>query len=82
MKFYNPFRPHVVELSNGKFAVRRLGDSGWKYFDNQRHRAEHYWWCDLQFAHNFAVDSLEHAQELCELAITNPLQLRVTRTHV
>lgn len=36
MKFYNPFKPHIVKLKNGRFAVRELSLSDiftWMYSD-------------------------------------------------
>lgn len=33
MKFTNPFRWHVVRLSNGRYAVRRVSPFGWMYMD-------------------------------------------------
>ena len=35
MKFYNPFKPHIVEHANGKFAVRRRCFWGWEYKDRK-----------------------------------------------
>lgn len=35
MKFYNPFKPHIVEFADGTFAVRKRGWLGfmWTYKD-------------------------------------------------
>lgn len=35
MKFYNPFKPHIVEFADGTFAVRKRGWLGllWIYKD-------------------------------------------------
>jgi hypothetical protein len=40
MKFYNPFKAHVIELANGTFYVRQFGIFGWQYLD----RRDNYWW--------------------------------------
>lgn len=37
----NLFKPHIVELSNGKFAVRRLGWGGFVFLNLVDHNA---WW--------------------------------------
>lgn len=36
MKFYNPFKPHIVEFTDGTFAVRKRGWLGiiWLYKDS------------------------------------------------
>lgn len=30
MKFYNPFKAHIVKNYNGRFYIRKLGLTGWK----------------------------------------------------
>jgi len=32
MKFYNPFKPHIVEDGFGKFWIRVLGVIDWEYY--------------------------------------------------
>lgn len=81
MKIYNPFQPHVVEFSNGMYAVRKLTDAGWKYYDTQRRGQDDYWWWGIKYSHNFLIDNLERAQDLCELAKNQPQRPKVTRTH-
>ena len=83
MKLYNPFRPHIVELSNGNFAVRQLKSYGWRYMESRR--PHDYWWCSLEFKHHFEVTTLERAQEL--LGITRefnkpPPKLKVIKVHL
>lgn len=42
MKFYNPFKPHIVEFANNTFAVRRFNGLAWEYRDfNHEHD---FWW--------------------------------------
>jgi hypothetical protein len=41
MKFYNPFRAHIVEYSDGSYRVRRLSHIGWEYYGDKAS----YWWC-------------------------------------
>ena len=33
MKFYNPFKPHLVQFNNGKYAIRRYRLFSWEYRD-------------------------------------------------
>ena len=40
MKWYNPFKTHVIELACGTYYVRRFGFFGWQYLD----RRDNYWW--------------------------------------
>ena len=39
---YNPFKPHIVQLYNNDYAIRRFsfGDLSWTYLD----RIDEYWW--------------------------------------
>lgn len=57
MKFYNPFKAHIIELANNTFYVRRLFVIGWQYFD----RTDTYWW-ESKNNHN-VCSALETAQE-------------------
>lgn len=43
MKFYNPFKPHIVVSNTGKFAIRELGILGWIYLDNNNYKFYQYW---------------------------------------
>jgi hypothetical protein len=44
--FYNPFKPHIASLSNGRYVIRRLGTFGWEYLDSTSHngKRDNYWW--------------------------------------
>ena len=37
---YNPFKPHIVQLYNGNYAVRMLASFRWEYYDTE----EEFWW--------------------------------------
>jgi hypothetical protein len=83
MKLYNPFKPHIVELSNGNFAVRQLGSHGWSYMESRR--PYDYWWCSFEFKHHFEVTTLERAQELLGVAHElnkPPPKLKVVKVHL
>ena len=44
-KFYNPFKAHVVQFANGKFAVRRRNILAWEYKQHTTFSSEDvYWW--------------------------------------
>jgi len=66
-EFFNPFKPHIVEFANGKFAVRKLTMSGWKFYDSQRVKEDDYWWWDNVHNKWFQVDTKEMAQSLLEI---------------
>lgn len=45
-RFYNPFKLHICQLMNGKYAVRKLTLIGWEYLDSTSHngKRDNYWW--------------------------------------
>jgi hypothetical protein len=60
---YNPFRAHIVEFADSTFAVRRLGWSGWLYWDNQVYGPQTYWWSGPERVTKWALlGTLEQAQ--------------------
>lgn len=67
-KFINPLKPHIVELTSGKFVVRRWS-FGWKYYDNQKVKKDDYWWNGYQStsAQYYELDTFEEAKLLLEL---------------
>jgi hypothetical protein len=83
MNWYNPLKPHIVELDTGHFAVRRfdLGCTSWKYYDNQRYGNDTHWWYRPKKLDYFAVDSLERAQSLLALSLRGHGQFRVKKVH-
>ncbi|ASJ79230.1 hypothetical protein P26059A_0078 [Curvibacter phage P26059A] len=43
-RFYNPFKPHIVQFSNDEYAIRRWA-LGWEYLDTDiRGSYAGYWW--------------------------------------
>lgn len=84
MKFYNPLKPHVVELNTGHFAVRKfdLVGTAWKYYDNQRYGNDTHWWYKPKKLEYFAVDSLEIAQALLARSLLSQGQFMVKKVYV
>jgi hypothetical protein len=65
MKFYNPFKAHIVQFDNGKYAVRRWCVA-WEYKEHITLSNEDiYWWNTMEYAKRWCmVDTLEQAQAL------------------
>lgn len=83
MKLYNPLKPHIVELNNGKFAVRRFTAIGWQYVDSRQ--PHDYWWADIEFKHHFQLDAIERAQEvLAKATLSNKptSKTKVVKVHL
>lgn len=68
MKFYNPFKPHIVQFANGKHAVRRWSVLGWVYKEHTTYGNEDvYWWNAMEYVKKWCmVDTLEEAKSLRE----------------
>lgn len=74
---YNPLRPHIVEFTNGKFAIRKFVlPLGWQYYDNQALGKDTHWWSQPKHSEWFLMPTLDKAQ--CLLATLNnpPLQVK------
>ncbi len=57
-KLYNPFKPHVVKFSNGKYGLRKLNLFGGYEFFGQKHC--NYWWHDMEYIPEYCtVDNIE-----------------------
>jgi hypothetical protein len=66
-KFYNPFKPHIVEFESSKFAVRKWDNFGWVYKEHTTYEKETRisWWMDYGCAQRWCfVDSLQEAVAL------------------
>ena len=66
-KLYNPFKPHIVQFANGKFAVRKWGGV-WKYKEtNTFGTDEIHWWNFYNNVEKFCmVDTFEEAVVLLD----------------
>ena len=77
LKFYNPFKAHIVQFANGKFAVRKWNVIAWEYkeraeFNND---SDEYWWNLLEYANKYCtVGTLQEAIHLREYVKSNPLK--------
>ena len=74
MKFYNPFKPHIVEHANGKFAVRKRCFWGWEYKDKKgfvsTYNNDIAWW-RLDSIKYCYVDSYDAAIKVMDSRYTN-----------
>jgi len=67
MKFYNPYKPHIAQFKDGKFAVRKLTNSGWGFISHDlRDDYDDYWWCVAENIHKHAKCELS----TCRIIIT------------
>lgn len=80
MKLYNPFKPHVVELNQGGFAVRKLSliygwqfRSKWDLADDEKT----FWWTLSRHVHEHA--KLSTVGEAIEL-LNKPYTIKATMT--
>lgn len=83
-KFYNPFKAHIVQFANGKFAVRRLRFSGWECKEHTTFSSEDvYWWGWLEHTHRWCcVDTHEQAAILRDkVHIKKPEPTKVVKVH-
>lgn len=72
MKIYNPFKPHIVEFENGKFAVRKIGfpfGFGFAVYKGVKlagGKDRYFWWYDntAEYAHRYQLESIEQAKVL------------------
>lgn len=65
MKFYNPFKPHIVEFENGKFAVRKSALFHWLYKGHTlftTEKEEHWWFLHEYVVKHCMVNTLEEAR--------------------
>jgi hypothetical protein len=66
VKFYNPFKPHIVKFKNGKYGVRALDLLGWAFLDVEED--EDFWWRDEDYVVEHAqLNSLKQAQSRLEI---------------
>ena len=72
MKFYNPFKPHIVEFADGTFAVRKRGWLGfmWTYKDRMgwcsSSDSNIQWWLTDYLKH-CKVNTFEQAVEVMSI---------------
>lgn len=69
MKLYNPFKPHLVQFKNGKYAVRRYCfPFGWAYRDKTFDDKS--WWAKPQRVIDWCLFSSKLQAEELLLKIT------------
>lgn len=76
MYLYNPFKPHVIEFENGKYAIRKY-NFGWTYLDNNKVKSADsgtYWWhnytegAHVYFTYPNSVEAFDRLNEYTELS--------------
>lgn len=78
---YNPLKAHIVEYSDDTFAIRKLTITGWKYYDNQKMKADDYWWCEGVHQRWWIFSTLAEAQAVFNKLTTKHKKLRITRIY-
>jgi hypothetical protein len=83
-KFYNPFKPHVVQFANGKFAVRKWSIFMWEYKEHTTFAKDDvYWWNSINDTFNWVcVDTYEQAVALRDkVHFKGPKEMKVEKVH-
>ena len=81
MKFYNPFKAHIVQFSNGKYAVRRWNFLAWEYKEKWTNpNVDVCWWNPIEFVMKWCmVDTYEQAVDLRDKV--HPYGNKVVKVH-
>lgn len=83
-KFYNPFKPHIVQFADGKFAVRRWSILAWEYKEHTTFSKDDvYWWNWIEFTQNWChVETYEQAVALRDkVHVKKPKATEVVKVH-
>lgn len=83
MKLFNPFKAHIVQFSNGKYAVRRWRVA-WEYKEHITLSNEDvYWWNTMEYVKKWCmVDTLEQAQTLRDkVHVKSPPPMKVAKVY-
>ena len=69
MHFYNPFKPHIVEVGTDKYALRKLTSYGWKYMSTNA--VPNIWYTDTDLLCKYClVKSVDEAEHLLPKRVT------------
>jgi hypothetical protein len=82
-KLYNPFKAHIVEFANGKFAVRKWGGV-WKYKEKHTfaNDDEIHWWNFYGNVEKFCtLDTYEEAVALLKKEHVKVDPTKVVKVH-
>ena len=64
---YNPFKPHIVQFPNGKYAIRKYGFPFWDYLDSSD---LNYWWSTSSFVYKYCTfNTLEAAKKALDTGV-------------
>lgn len=82
-KFYNPFKAHIMQFANGKFAVRRHNIMGWEYKQKNTFSTEDvYWWNHIEFTEKWCcVDTYDEAINLRDRVHIKVNPTKVVKVH-
>lgn len=84
MKLYNPFKAHIVQFANGKFAVRRWNMIAWEYKETITSPKEDvYWWNHIEYTEKWCcVDTYEQAVALRDrVHVKEPKAMKVAKVY-
>jgi hypothetical protein len=84
MKLYNPFKAHIVQFADGKFAVRRWNLLAWEYKENITFSIDDlYWWNNIHLTPNWCcVDTYEQAVSLRDkVHVKKPKPMQVEKVY-
>ena len=74
---FNPFKPHIVQLYTGDYAIRKLQGFLWVYIDsknNTDHNGKYWWYGKVYVIKYCGYPTLEAAEAiLVELQIKKPI---------
>jgi hypothetical protein len=84
MKLFNPFKAHIVQFANGKFAVRKWSIFMWEYKEHTTFAKDDiYWWNTMEYVKRWCmVDTLEQAQALRDkVHFKGPKEMKVAKVY-
>jgi hypothetical protein len=83
MKFYNPFKPHIVQFAD-KYLVRRWSVICWEYKETSTWRNdEPHWWTLWEYVRKYCIcTSLEQARALRDKEWIDPTKKPKVKTKV
>lgn len=72
MKFYNPFKLHLVEFEDGRYGIRQFTGLHFEY----RSKTENWWRMDEYVAKYCAMDTLSEATALLDSLLVKKIKVK------